>query len=68
MISGRLSNRPSTTFKKLLVLVFVVFISLVHYLNEKRTFTIFADELFVFSGIQFTGTQGAERDLGTHLS
>jgi hypothetical protein len=37
--------------RKLLVFVLVVFVSLVHYLNEKRAFTIFADELFVFAGV-----------------
>ena len=66
MISGRPTNRPSITFENLLVLVLVVFVSLAHYLNEKRAFAIFADELFVFSGIQLSGAQRAERDFSAH--
>ena len=65
-ISGRLSSKPSTTFEYLFVLVLVVFVSLVHYLNEKRTITIFAYELFVFTGVQFSGAQWAERDFSAH--
>jgi len=53
--------------KSLLVIVVIVVISFFHYLNEKTAFAIFANELFIFSGVEFAGTEGAERDFSAHV-
>ena len=50
-----------------LVLIFVL-VSLFHDLDEERAFAFFANELFVFTRIQFTGTQWAKRDFALMLS
>jgi hypothetical protein len=67
MISGRLSNRLSITFENLLLVVVFVFVSLAHYLNEERTFAVFANELFVVAGFKLSSTKWTKRDFNAHV-
>ena len=50
------------------LLFFVVIISFFHDLDEEVSFAIIANELFVVSSVELSGTEGAERDFSLHLS
>lgn len=66
MTSEGLLNKQSTLFRSQLFL-FVVLISFFHYLDEEFRLALFADKLFIVTGVQFPRAHGAERDFSGHV-